>query len=128
MQFLINKTIKILEKLNQCKPRKFQNTSLENKAKAITNWLLILSLISLAITVVYIVFHGTEPPSANARLFVLFTTTTSSILASLALIAPIIASLPQVFRWEQLAFDGLCDDIRHEQDMPDTGIRLRYWT
>lgn len=115
----IEKTIQVLEELSRCEPRKIQRTGIERKAQWVANWCLACSFVFLIVSGGFVFFYDVRPPSVYAQIFVLMMSSISMLLAIITLVAPMVASLLLAFRWKKLAFEGLCDDIRHEQAMAD---------
>lgn len=108
-------TIKVLKTLSQSEPRKYQKTNTEQKANKASVWCLLLSLALVALLAMFVYFYDIRPPSEAAKTFVLFISTASVLLALLALIIPVFASLLLLLKWKKLSFKGLCSDIAHEQ-------------
>lgn len=113
----IDNTIKVLEILNSCEPRKVRRTDLEAKAQIIANWCLGISFIFLLINGLFVFFYDIRPPSTAAKIFVVVLFVLTTFLALAALIIPMIASLMLLRKWKALALIGLCEDVRHERNL-----------
>ena len=119
MSVSTERTIYVLEVLNRCEPRKIKTTGLEQKARIVSNWCLLIAFCCTAVNGVFVLFYETRPPSTAAMLFVLSMSLVTSVLAICALMAPVVVTLCLMFRWKKLALSGLCEDIRHEQSLAD---------
>ncbi|WP_146215681.1 hypothetical protein [Pseudomonas sp. RW405] len=115
MAVLIDHTIKILEVLNSCEPRKVGRTDLEAKAQVIANWCLGCSFVCFLINVLFVLFYDVKPPVIVAKTLVTALFIFTTILALAALLIPVIASLMLLVKWKVLALGSLCEDVRHEQ-------------
>ncbi|WP_339444012.1 hypothetical protein [Pseudomonas hunanensis] len=117
MAVSIEHTIKILELLNGCEPRKVGRTDLEAKAQAIANWSLVCSFFCFSINVLFVLLYDVKPPTVVATILVTVLFIFTTVLALAALLIPMIASLMLLVKWKILALDSLCEDVRHEQKL-----------
>ncbi|MGV5527102.1 hypothetical protein GIJ78_10815 [Escherichia coli] len=113
----IDHTIKVLEVLGACEPRKIRRTDLEAKAQVIANWCLGFSFIFLLVNGLFVFFYDARPPATVAKIFVIIMFLLTTVLAVAALIVPMIASLMLLRKWKILALGSLCEDVRHEHKL-----------
>lgn len=113
----MDQTIKVLEVLGACEPRKIRRTDLEAKAQVIANWCLGFSFIFLLMNGLFVFFYDSKPPTTVAKIFVMVMFLLTTVLAVAALIIPMIASLMLLRKWKILALGSLCEDVRYEHKL-----------
>lgn len=108
--------IAILRVLDQCEPRKIQNTSMEEKAKKIANWLIGLSFVLLAGAALFVFTYDVRPAPEYIKFAVVLVCTVSMLLALASMCVPIVVSLWLIRRWKKISFGNLCGDLTHEYE------------
>ncbi|WP_185267801.1 hypothetical protein [Halopseudomonas xiamenensis] len=116
---LTNEILQTLEKLNKAEPRKYKNTSTEDKARRLSNWCLILAILLFLIALAFTLFYRAEQPAPAAKFFLLTIMTTVISMALLAIIIPPAASLATLVNWKKSSFTNLQDDIHHEYEIAE---------
>lgn len=117
MSVSIDHTLKVLEVLSRCEPRKVRRTDVEARSQLIANGCLGFSFIFLLANGLFVFFYNVKPPSVAAKIFVVVMFLLTTILALAALIIPMIASLVLLRKWKALALNSLCEDVRHEHKL-----------
>ncbi|WP_095127205.1 hypothetical protein [Pseudomonas sp. Irchel s3h14] len=134
----LDETIKVLEYLSKCEPRKAasRRTGIELRAERFANWSLLGGAVGIGIAALLAYWHTSQsllPDTMKNVVLVLILLSTLSTLASL--LTPIVASAWTLARWKTISLRNMLADITHESDFvealknhPEKALaNAKYW-
>ncbi|WP_155416526.1 hypothetical protein [Stutzerimonas stutzeri] len=106
--------IAVIGLLNKCEKKQIRKTSAEERAKRISEGLILTSLILIIISAAVAGLYDVRPVPDHIKYTVLVMCTLAMGLALASLLVPIVLSIWLLSRWKRLSYESLCGDINHE--------------